>query len=107
MKTSIPIVGIGARTPLGLQAAPSAAAVRAGVTTALGEHPFMVDSVGDLMPAALDQELDPRLVGPKRLLVLAETPLREAGAPLGTGEATCPPWFRSVDLPEFRPGFTP
>jgi 3-oxoacyl-[acyl-carrier-protein] synthase-1 len=67
----------------------------------------MVDSVGDMMPAALDQELDPRLVGPKRLLVLAETALREACAPLGTARATCPPLFTFLGLPEIRPGFTP
>ena len=55
MENVIQIVAVGSRTPLGLRSAPAAAAVRAG-TTALDEHPFMVDSVGDPMPGALDSE---------------------------------------------------
>jgi 3-oxoacyl-[acyl-carrier-protein] synthase I len=103
--SAIHIVATGARTPLGLHSASSAAAVRARIT-GLGEHPFMVDGVGDLMPAALDPELDPHLMGPRRLLSLAETALREACAPLS---ATPPPRARLpvyVGLPELRPGFT-
>jgi 3-oxoacyl-[acyl-carrier-protein] synthase-1 len=105
MTGSIYIVSAGARTPLGLQAAPAAAAVRAGII-ALKQHPFMVDGLGDLMPGALDAELDPSIIGPKRLLLLAETALREACAPLSASRV---PRLRLpvyLGLSEIRPGFT-
>ena len=105
MTSSICIVATGARTPLGLAAAPSAAAVRAGIT-ALGDHPFMVDQVGDPMPGALDAEINPRIMGPERFLLLAETALSEACAPLQSvraNELTLPVF---LGLPEIRPGFT-
>jgi 3-oxoacyl-[acyl-carrier-protein] synthase-1 len=100
------ILTTGARTPLGLKAAPSAAAVRAGIS-ALSEHPFMVDSVGDPMPAAMDAQLDPALKGPARLMALAESALAEACAPLAAASTQHPlklPLY--VALPELRPGFT-
>jgi 3-oxoacyl-(acyl-carrier-protein) synthase len=99
------IVATGARTPLGLQSALAAAALRAGIV-AMREHPFMVDQVGEPMPGALDPELDPGFVGPARFLALAESALREACLPLS-------PWTDRpiriplvVAFPEFRPGFT-
>lgn len=105
MMTSVDIIATGARTPLGLDAVASAAAYRAGIS-GMGEHPFMVDRVGNPMPAALDARLDPRLMGPDRLLALAETALHEACAPLG---ARLTPRLRLplyLGLPELRPGFT-
>jgi 3-oxoacyl-[acyl-carrier-protein] synthase I len=105
MTSSISITGVGARTPLGLQAAPAAAAVRAGVV-ALGRHPFMVDGVGDLMPGVLDPQLDPGLSGPERLLALAESALREALVPLSAGRVAWPRLPVYLGLPELRPGFT-
>ena len=106
MATSVGIVATGARTPLGLQAAPAAAAVRARISS-LGEHPFMIDRVGDSMPGALDHRLDPVMMGPERLLALPETALREACAPL-TSDARAPRLRLPVylGLPELRPGFT-
>lgn len=105
MSSTVDIVGVGARTPIGLQAAPAAAAVRAGVT-GLGVHPFMMDSVGDPMPGAVDCEIDPRIMGPPRLLRLAESALGDACAPL---EAVRLPQLALplyLGLPEIRPGFT-
>jgi 3-oxoacyl-[acyl-carrier-protein] synthase-1 len=104
--SSVHIIATGARTPLGLQAAQSAAAIRAGITR-LGEHPFMIDQVGDPMPGALDARLDPVMMGSERLLALAETALREACTPL-TSDARAPRLRLPVylGLPEFRPGFT-
>jgi 3-oxoacyl-[acyl-carrier-protein] synthase I len=99
------IVGVGARTPVGLQATPAAAAVRAGIL-GLGEHPFMVDSVGDLMPGALDVEIDPRIMGPRRFLLLAESALRESCEPLGAGRRLPFDVPLYLGLPEMRPGFT-
>ena len=106
MSIPVYIVTTGARTPLGLRAAPSAGAYRAGIS-GMGEHPFMIDRVGDPMPGALDVQLDPGLMGPERLLALAETALREACALL-TSNARAPrlqlPLY--LGLPELRPGFT-
>lgn len=105
MPSAVHIVGVGARTPVGMKSAPAAAAVRAGATR-LGEHPFMVDCVGDLMPGALDVEIDPRIMGPQRLLSLAERALREACEPLdavGRQQLSAPMF---LGLPEIRPGFT-
>ena len=73
------IVGIGARTPVGIGSAAAAAAIRAGIT-ALAQHPFLVDSLGDMMPAAIDALLDAGLIGTERLLMLAETALSEGHA---------------------------
>lgn len=106
MTTSVYIIATGARTPLGVRSAPSAAAYRAGIS-GMGEHPFMIDQVGDPMPGALDVELDPGLMGPERLLALLETALREACAPLGRDPQTLHlrlPLY--LGLPEIRPGFT-
>src|SRR5262245_16666137 len=106
MTPSVNIVATGARTPLGLQAAPTAAAVRAGISR-LGEHPFMIDQSGESMPGALDSRLDPGLFGPERLLALAKTALREACAPISKG--VWAPRLRLpvyLGLPEIRPGFT-
>jgi 3-oxoacyl-[acyl-carrier-protein] synthase-1 len=105
MSNAIYIAAVGARTPLGFQAAPAAAAVRAGIT-GLGQHPFMVDRVGDLMPAAVVPDLDPLIMGPERLIALAEAALIEACAPLNSAR---PPWLRLpvfLGLPTLRPGFT-
>jgi 3-oxoacyl-[acyl-carrier-protein] synthase-1 len=79
----IHVVGIGARTPLGLRAGPAAAALRAGIS-AIGRHPFLVDRAGDMVPAALDAQLDPTWLGPQRLLAMLASALREACAPLET-----------------------
>lgn len=47
------IVAFGARTPVGLRATSSAAAVRAGITR-LREHPYMVDKAGDPFVVCMD-----------------------------------------------------
>lgn len=105
MAASVHIVGVGARTPVGLGAPAAAAAVRAGISR-LGDHPFMIDQVGDPMPAAMDPQLDPGLMGVQRLLALAETALREACAPMEEipGSHLHVPLY--VALSEIRPGIT-
>src|SRR5262249_51799991 len=105
MASSIQIVGVGARTPIGLRAAPAAAAVRAGIT-GLGEHPHMVDCGGQPLPGALDAEIDPEGIGPERLLLLASSALREACEPLDNirRQHVAVPVY--LGLPELRPGFT-
>lgn len=106
MAVSVYIIGTGARTPLGLNARSSAAALRAGVSS-LGEHPFMLDQVGDAMPGALDSLLDPAIFGVDRFLPLVKSALLEACAPLER-ISTQPPLSLPVylALPEVRPGFS-
>ena len=105
MTASVHIIAVGARTPLGLRAASSAAALRAGISS-LGCHPFMVDRVGDPMPGALDHALDPGMTGPTRLVAMAESALREVCALLENSKG--PPLRLPVylGLPEYRPGLT-
>lgn len=103
--TGISIVATGARTPVGLQSGAAAAAVRAGITR-LAEHPFLVDQVGDLMPAAMDPRLDAALFGFERFLALAETALQEVCAPLAQVGKPCLRAPLYVGLPEIRPGFS-
>ncbi len=74
--TGLCIVSTGARTPVGLQAAPSAAAARAGILAA-GEHPFMVDRAGDPYYVGLDPTL--RALGRRdRTIALAISAATEA-----------------------------
>jgi 3-oxoacyl-[acyl-carrier-protein] synthase I len=105
MASSIQIAGVGARTPVGLWAAPAAAAVRAGIA-GLSEHPYMVDCVGQPMPCALDAQIDPEVIGPARFLTMADSALREACEPLDNigWQRLSMPLF--LGLPELRPGFS-
>src|SRR5450432_4315465 len=86
MNGLVHIVAVGARTPLGLTAEGSAAAVRAGVSR-IREHPFMVDMRGQHARMACDARLDPLLAGHARMLALARAALsevvRKVRAPLG------------------------
>jgi 3-oxoacyl-[acyl-carrier-protein] synthase-1 len=77
----ISVVGVGARTALGLTAAASAAAVRAGVTR-IAEHPYMIDKAAEPYMVAMDSTLEePRRI--ERLFVLLTSALDEALAGLG------------------------
>lgn len=105
MTTSVHIVATGARTSLGLQALPSAAALRAGISS-MGDHPFMIDQAGDPMPGALDSFIDPGLMGSERLLVLAESALREACSLLNNEKEPLQRLPVYLGLPEYRPGFS-
>ncbi|SAK74035.1 3-oxoacyl-(acyl carrier protein) synthase [Caballeronia hypogeia] len=104
MANPIHIAGVGARTPVGLQAASAAAAVRAGIA-GLIEHPYMVDCTGAPMPCAPDAQIDPEIVGSERFILLAEGALREACEPLEDvrRQQLAIPLF--LGLPEIRPGF--
>jgi 3-oxoacyl-[acyl-carrier-protein] synthase-1 len=79
--------------------------VRAGITV-VAEHPFLIDRAGVPIPAARDDQLDPNLLGPRRMLVLAESALREACLALDNAP---PPGQRLpvyLGLPSPRPGFS-
>ena len=105
MPSVIDIISTGTRTPVGLNTAATAAAVRAGII-GLVEHPFMIDQVGNLMSAAVDLELDPKIMGSERLLGLVGPALREACAPLQVISGSFPQLPVYLALPEFRPGFS-
>lgn len=105
MTTPLIVLAAGARAPLGLRAAPIAAAFRAGINR-LGEHPTFVDRDGDPVPTALDLELAPDLEHSARLCAFVETALWEICSQVPRPAA--PPTVRLfLALPEFRPGFTP
>jgi 3-oxoacyl-[acyl-carrier-protein] synthase I len=116
MTDSVFIVANGARTPLGLGAAQSAAALRAGIS-GVEEHRLFINRPWTLRQAALDPELETRLIGrgrsihpdcligPGRLLALARSALSEACAPLKDSLADRLRLPLYVGLPEFRPGF--
>lgn len=105
MAPSVYVMATGARTPLGLYATPSAAAYRAGIS-GMGDHPFMIDRLGDPMPGALDYFLDPSLMGPNRFLALAESALRETCMPLKKESKALLQLPVFLGLPELRPGFS-
>jgi 3-oxoacyl-[acyl-carrier-protein] synthase-1 len=97
------IVATGARTPLGLNAASCAAAVRAGVSAAR-EHPFMINRAANPIVGALDAALDPEIAGPQRLVHLLESALRQACEPLSASMTRLRiPLY--IGLPSIRPGF--
>lgn len=96
------IAAIGARTPLGRRAWPSAAAVRAGISR-VAAHPYMVDKAGDPYMVAVDSTLA-AVDRIERMFALATSALDEAleGVPLSPG-TKLPIWLA---LPEIGRHFT-
>ncbi|RUU05887.1 beta-ketoacyl synthase [Mesorhizobium sp. USDA-HM6] len=80
---TIVVVGVGARTPLGFDAASSAAAVRAGIS-AIQDHPYMIDRFGERMKVTRDIGVDVNLVGPDRAVEIAVSPAQDALRPITT-----------------------
>lgn len=99
----IDIVATGARTPLGLTAEHSAAAVRAGVSR-LREFPF-VSATGELLVLAADPKLQFALEGRDRLLPMIESVLDEVLGKLGDSIPNGG-YHALLALPEARPGFS-
>lgn len=77
MPERVAIVGMGACTPVGRDAWSSAAAVRAGVS-GFGQHPYMIDTAGEPMRAAVAPWLDIELSGVDRLEALLFPAIDEA-----------------------------
>jgi 3-oxoacyl-[acyl-carrier-protein] synthase I len=102
---SVPIIALGARTPVGLTAAASAAAIRAGIRRAK-DHPFIVDRDGNALRTGLDSVLEPDRLGGGRLFALAQSALREAVSALGPRAQDLPRSDVLLVVPESRPGFT-
>jgi 3-oxoacyl-[acyl-carrier-protein] synthase-1 len=97
------IAGVGARTPLGLNAPASAAAVRAAIG-GIREHPYFVDKAGEPMSVTMDPVLLPELDGVDRLQALAVPAMLEALAPLHMSRMAGAPVPAFIGLPEPRPG---
>lgn len=98
------VLAVGARTPVGLTAEATAAAVRAGISRH-ATHPFMVDHRGDPMRCARDARLPVAILGWQRLAALAEGALDEVIDKLDLDTTGVGPVSVSVALPERRPGF--
>jgi len=96
------ICGIGARTPLGLDAPFSAAAVRCGIS-ALQFHPACVDKAGEPMRVAGDAEMDPWLPAADRIATLLRAAVAEAMNGLSKIRRGARMPFL-IGLPEPRPG---
>ena len=96
------VVGLGAVTPIGLTAAASAAAARAGIA-GFSDHPFMIDRIGEPFVVASVPVLDVDLAGEDRLLSMAVPAIQEALEPIGALalENGVP---LVIGLPEPRPG---
>ena len=105
MIQDIHIVAVGARTPLGLTAESSAAAVRAGINR-VSEHSFIIDRVAEPVRTAQDSRLDPGLMGPERLIEMAMTVLEEICYKLEPIRSGFPSIPLLLGLPEERPGWT-
>ncbi len=100
--STLSIISVGARTPLGLNAAASAAAYRAGLS-GHGLHPVFVDKTGDAIRTVRDGLLDPILASDERMVAMASTAIEEACAPLF--ERGKPPVALYLATPEPRPGW--
>jgi 3-oxoacyl-[acyl-carrier-protein] synthase I len=98
---TVHVVAIGGRTPVGLTADRSAAAVRAGVSR-VSEHPFFTDREGEPVRAACDSRCAPQLEAIERSIEMLAAALGEISRTL--------PATRSVPLllavPEERPGWS-
>jgi 3-oxoacyl-[acyl-carrier-protein] synthase I len=103
MSRDVHVMAVQARTALGLCAASSSAAVRAGISRG-GDHPFMVDQTGDPLRCCVDGSLDPYLQGAARMDALLRDVLQRLLETLDRG--TIKSVLLWVVLPEPRPGWT-
>lgn len=104
MVSNIYIGAVSARTPLGLNAKASAAAVRAGIDR-IAEHPFMINKDGEPISSIIDSVLDPAVFGAERMAALATAALEslcEEIRPLSHVVSRVP---LLIGLPEYRPGW--
>jgi 3-oxoacyl-[acyl-carrier-protein] synthase I len=97
------IIAVAARTPVGVTAETTAAAIRAGVSRVLG-HPTMVDPEGEPLNSACDQTLPAAQLGVDRLIELARKTLLNLCEKLAPSGASIPHVHFFLALPELRPG---
>ena len=104
-KYGVCVVGVGARTPLGLNGPSTAAAVR-GAISAIREHPFMIDKVGEVMSVAIDLMLPPEMTNSDRMYQFACAAMEEALRPLIQFRIEGVSLPIIMGLPEERPGYS-
>ncbi|HYO59401.1 hypothetical protein [Archangium sp.] len=104
MNAQVEVVAVGARTPVGLTAESSAAAVRAGISR-YAEYPF-VDPRGEPVVVAADGLLGPKLEGRDRLVPMAESVLEEIETKIDQKILYGGRLSVLLALPEARPGFS-
>ncbi len=97
------IASIGATTAVGLNAAATAAAVRAGIS-GFEEHPFMINQEGEPYMLAMVPSIDPEITGVKRYIELVTPSIVEALNPLQQFSTKQHEIKVILGLPEYRPG---
>lgn len=97
------VIGLAARSPVGVTMEASAAAVR-GRIGRVRRHPFLVDLRGEPVRIALDAELPSDLFGRERMLRLATSTLEETVQKVAPSSGTEILVF--LGLPELRPGWS-
>ncbi|HTT13065.1 MAG TPA: beta-ketoacyl synthase N-terminal-like domain-containing protein [Burkholderiaceae bacterium] len=103
MSERVFIAGLGASTAVGRGAWESAAAVRAGIS-GFTQHPFMIDTAGEPMRAAIAPWLDIGLAGADRFEALLFPAIEEAMSVLQTLPSSPSRWAIALALPSPRPG---
>lgn len=103
MSERVFITGLGANTAVGRGAWASAAAVRAGVS-GFTQHPYMIDTAGEPMRAAIAPWIDIGLQGVDRFEALLIPAIEEALAVLEGAPASVSRWAFALALPSLRPG---
>lgn len=102
-KGNVCICGVGARTPLGLSALASAAAVRGGIS-AVAHHPRFSGLAGESLSFAADSRLDSAVPLMDRLVDMASSAAADAFDQLPSGVEVEACW---VAVPEPRAGLPP
>lgn len=103
MGERVVIVALGACTAVGRDAWTSAAAVRAGVAGFV-QHPYMIDTAGEPMRAAIVPWIDIGLTSVDRLAALLFPALHQALEPLQSSRVAPFKMAIALGLPSARPG---
>lgn len=97
------IAGLGATTPVGRDAWSSAAAVRAGIS-GFTQHPYMIDTAGEPMRAAIVPWLDIDLQGIERFEALLYPAIDQVLSPIIEQHSNQLRLGLALGLPSPRPG---
>lgn len=97
------VVGLGASTPVGRDALSSAAAVRAGIS-GFANHPYMIDTAGESMRAAIAPWLEIDCQGQERFEQLLFPAIDQALEPIAAAGDKSTRIALALGLPAERPG---